>query len=113
MSPVATDLVLQLETLPWKRQMLLLTYQCLIHGTAPAYLQDLVQQYQPARNLRSKNNYLRSAPAITTTSYGSRSFQSAAVQLWNSLPLNVKLAKTTDQFKTRVKTHLFNLCYDS
>ena len=92
--------------------MVLLTYQCL-HGTAPAYLQDLVQHYQPARNLRSKNKYLLSAPAITTTSYGSRSFQSAAVQLWNSLPLNVKLAETTDQFKTRVKTHLFNQCYHS
>ena len=93
-------------------KILLLTYQCL-HGTAPAYLQDLVQQYQPARNLRSKDKYLLSAPAMTTTSYGSRSFQSTAVQLWNSLPLNVKLAETIDQLKTQVKTHLFNQCYHS
>ena len=93
-------------------KILVLTYHCL-HGTAPAYLQDLIQQYQPARNLRSKNKHLLSAPAITSTSYGSRSFQNAAVHLWNSLPNNVKLAKTTDLFKTRVKTHLFNQCYHS
>ena len=89
-------------------KVLVLTYQC-IHGIAPVYLQSLVQEYKTTRNLRSSNKSLLTPPVIKTKSYGSRSFQYAAVQLWNSLPEVVKQAETSEQFKTRLKTYLFTL----
>ena len=44
---------------------------------------------------------------VVTKSYGARSFQVAAPELWNSLPEFVKEAVTPAQFKNRLKTHLF------
>ena len=35
-------------------KILLLTYKCL-HGLAPEYLTDLIQEYEPVRNLRSSS----------------------------------------------------------
>ena len=39
------------------------------------------------------------------------SFVKAAPTLWNPLPLNVKQASSTDSFKTRLKTYLFNKAF--
>ena len=55
------------------------------------------------------NKSLLTPPVIKTKSYGSRSFQYAAVQLWNSLPEVVKQAETSEQFKTWLKKYLFTL----
>ena len=35
-------------------KILILTYKC-IHGLAPLYLQELIQEYKPIRNLRSSS----------------------------------------------------------
>ena len=43
--------------------------------------------------------------------FGKRSFAAAAPTLWNNLPLNIKQAPSVDIFKSRVKTHLFQLAY--
>ena len=89
-----------------KFKILILTFHCL-QSTAPVYLQDLVQKYTPNRNLRSKSKSLLVTPTVVTKSYGARSFQVAAPELWNSLPEFVKEAVTPAQFKNRLKTHLF------
>jgi hypothetical protein len=90
-----------------KFKILLLTFQCL-QGTAPIYLQDLVHKYIPSRNLRSKSKSLLVISTPVTKSYGARSFQVAAAELWNGLPESVKDASTVDTLKKRLKTHLFN-----
>ncbi len=62
-------------------KILLITYKAL-NGLAPRYLSEL-----------------------------SRSFFYLAPKLWNNLPNTVREADTLCQFKSRLKTHLFNLAY--
>ncbi len=42
---------------------------------------------------------------------GGCSFSYLAPKLWNNLPNTVREADTLCQFKSRLKTHLFNLAY--
>ena len=90
-------------------KILLLTYKCL-HGTAPIYLQDLIKQYTPSRNLRS-SSLSRLVCSSTSTQYGQRSFSVSAAELWNNIPLHVKNAETIFQFKKSLKTHLFTKAF--
>ena len=86
------------------------TYKCL-HGTAPIYLQELIHQYKPSRNLRSSSqSHLKST--VPSKQYGHRSFSVAAAEHWNNLPLiNVKNSLTIAQFKKCLETHLFTLAF--
>ena len=50
-------------------KILILTYKC-IHGLAPLYLQELIQEYKPTLNLRSSSKLkLVSATVSTHTMY--------------------------------------------
>ena len=107
-SPVLRDL----HWLPIKSRImykiLLMTFKC-SQGLAPMYLQDLIQQYEPTRKLRSGSKDLLARVSSPSTSYGRRSFQDASAELWNNLPCRIKSAKTLEQFKSLLKTHLFNV----
>ncbi len=48
-----------------------------------------------------------------TGSAGGRSFSYLAPKLWNNLPNTVREADTLCQFKSRLKSHLFNLAYNN
>ncbi len=48
---------------------------------------------------------------ISKSTAGGRSFSYLAPKLWNNLPNTVREADTLCQFKSRLKTHLFNLAY--
>ena len=76
----------------------------------PIYLQELLKEYKPIRNLRSSVQ-LQLITSITSTQYGQRSFSAAASELWNDLPLHVKNSQTLAQFKSSLKTHLFILAF--
>ena len=39
--------------------------------------------------------------------YGERAFSVAAPKLWNTLPLDLREEKETDEFKKKLKTFLF------
>ena len=93
-----------------KYKILLLTYKC-IHGFAPMYLQDLISDYKPLRELRSSSQSLLNVPSSITHSYGDRAFSTVSAKLWNDLPSFVKNSSTVGQFKTNLKTHLFTLAY--
>ncbi len=41
------------------------------------------------------------------TTAGDRCFQSAGPKLWNRLPTEIRNSHTLNQFKTKLKTHLF------
>ena len=43
-----------------------------------------------------------------TSSYGDRAFAVAAPKLWNNIPFNICSAASIGQFKTQLKTFLFN-----
>ena len=91
-------------------KILLLTYKAL-NGLAPAYLREQLVPYFPTRTLRSKENHQLTSPRCRLENFGRRSFAAAAPMLWNNLPLNIKRSPSLDIFKSRTKTHLFQLAY--
>ncbi|KAL0150320.1 hypothetical protein M9458_054428, partial [Cirrhinus mrigala] len=91
-------------------KILLITYKAL-NGLAPQYLSELLSHYSPSRPLRSQNSGNLIIPRISKSTAGGRSFSYLAPKLWNNLPYNVWDADTLCQFKSRLKTHLFNLAY--
>ena len=44
-------------------------------------------------------------------SYGHRAFGFAGADMWNTLPLDIKLSSSVSVFKSKLKTHLFKQCY--
>ena len=92
-------------------KLLLLTYKAL-NGQAPAYISELISDYQPNRTLRSSSLHLLKETPGRTVTYG-RGFSSAAPKLWNSLPLLLRTPQSATQFKSRLKTHIFKTVYNS
>lgn len=92
-----------------KFKILLHVYRAL-NGLSPPYIAEMVQRYEPARPLRSSSKSLLEVPR-TRTSYGRRSFRSAAAVLWNELPGHVKDAETLPAFKRQLKTYFFRLAH--
>ncbi len=100
-----------LHWLPTKHRIdfkiLLITYKAL-NGLAPQYLSELLLHYSPSRPLHSQNSGHLIIPRISKSTAGGRSFSYLAPKLWNNLPNTVREADTLCQFKSRLKTHLFN-----
>ena len=88
-------------------KLLLLTYKAL-NGQASSYISDLLTKYKISRNRRSGTKYPLTVPRSNTKSYGDRSFQVAAAELFNKLPMELKTAfSTLNSFKAQLKTYLF------
>jgi len=89
-----------------------LVYKCL-HGSAPAYLTDelcQVADVEARQRLRSSSSSLIVSHTRLLT-VGDRAFPVAAARVWNSLPDLVTSAPSVAVFRSRLKTHLFNLSY--
>ena len=92
-------------------KLLLLTYKAL-NGQAPAYISELISEHRHSRTLRSLSlHLLQEAPGRTVTYR--RGFASAAPKLWNSLPLLLRILQSATQFKSCLKTHIFESVYNS
>jgi hypothetical protein len=109
-----TPVLKELHWLPIKKRIeykvLLHTYRAL-NNLAPQYLTDLLEIYQPARELRSQNQILLKAKKSRLHSYGDRCFSTAAPKLWNALPLTIRASKSLAAFRKSLKTHLFQKHY--
>ena len=66
----------------------------LINDTGPVYLQELVNMYRPGSSLRSQSDRLLTRPR-TRSRAGDATFVAAAADLWNTLPLNLRLIEDT------------------
>ena len=77
-------------------------------GHAPAYLNELVTTYAPARSLRTGNDSLLTIPH-TSNRAGDHSFRVYGPWIWNDLPGYVRAAKYASTFKKLLKTHYFNI----
>ena len=92
-------------------KILVLTFHCL-HGSAPAYLSELIKPYSPASQSRSETSTnLLCIPRIRLEKYGARSFSHAAPTLWNKLPEDIRAINSMSLFRSRLKTHLFKIAY--
>ena len=109
-----TEVLIKLHWLPIPKRIeykiILLTFKSL-NSLGPTYLSDLLEQYIPARSLRSCDENLLVIPKSRLKSYGDRSFAFAAPSLWNSLPSNLRNVKNIDTFKGMLKTYLFKESY--
>ena len=76
----------------------------LLHGTAPAYLSELIAIHRPSRTLRSENSARINPPRIRTKTYGERRFDKSAATLWNNLPHEIRVLDSIDAFKSKLKT---------
>ena len=104
-----------LSTLHWlpikhriEFKILLITSKTL-NGLAPQYLNKLLLHYSPPCPLHSQNSGNLIIPRISKSTAGGRSFSYLAPKLWSNLPYTVWGADTLCQYKSRLKTHLFNL----
>jgi len=77
---------------------------------APQYLSELLSHYSPSRLLRSQNSSQLIIPRISKSTAGGRSFSYLSPKLWNNLPNIFREADPVCQFKSRLKTYLFDLC---
>ena len=90
----------------------LLVYKCL-NNMGPSYLTDLLQRKSSLPSLRVHgDNSLLHVPRYETANYKDRKFSFSAPMLWNKLPRNVRESNSLDIFKSRLKTHLFNVSFE-
>ena len=93
-----------------KYKVLLLIYRC-INNLAPAYLSSLLAYYHPTRTLSSSSKQLLQIPKCRLRNFGENAFSHFGPKIWNSLPVEIKYAKSVEQFKSKLKTYLFKQCY--
>ena len=87
-------------------KILLLVYTAL-HNLAPSYLSDLFVFYSPSRVLRSAGKCYLKCPNFRLKTFGFRSLEVYGPNLWNSLPLELRLSPSLGVFKSNLKTYLF------
>jgi len=78
----------------------------------PTYLRELLVDYEPSRTLRSSAKHLL-CQSKTKLVISSRAFRHSAAAAWNNLPDNFRDNITFDIFKRKLKTHLFNLAFNT
>ena len=88
-------------------KILTLVFKCLC-GNAPVYLTELIKPYQPTRNLRFQAKNLLSEIRVKSKTFGDRAFANTAPKLWNNLPQGIRSLTDFDQFKSKLKTYLFD-----
>ena len=104
----------QLHWLPIKSRIdfkfLLPTFK-ILHNLAPSYLSELCHIYTRSRTLRSSSAIQLFALYASLTTMGSIAFSQSASPLWNFLPPDICNSNTVSNFKSRLKTHLFQVAY--
>ena len=73
-------------------------FKCL-HNLAPSYLSDLLR-------IKEHQDCTLFIPR-TLSRYGDRSFSCAGPRLWNSLPVEIRLASSLESFKSKLKHYFF------
>ena len=96
-----------------EHKLLTIVYKC-TRGIAPNYLQELLKKHILIRpGLHSGNSSTKLVvPRVTRQTFAARSFSMCGPRLWNSLPVDITVAPTVEQFKIRLKTYMFKQIYD-
>ena len=111
----ANSLLQELHWLPVEQRitykLAVLTYKTR-QTSVPKYLSRHIATRSSMPSLRSSSTPLLHVP-FRRTSFGKRSFSTAAPSVWNSLPVSVRDCDTLTLFKSRLKAHLFSPVYAS
>lgn len=95
-----------------KFKIILLVHKCLINE-APLYLQNLLIVSNNVRT-RSGTNYKQLiVPRVTKKTFAARSFSYLGPKYWNETPNSIRTITDTDQFKKKLKGHLFNNYFEN
>ncbi len=78
-------------------------------GSAPLYLNSVLQTYVPSRSLHSASERRIIAPSQRGTKSLSQTFSLTVPTWWNGLPNSIRAAESLAIFKKRLKTYLFHL----
>ena len=109
-----TPVLIQLHWLPVEfriqYKLIIFAFKAL-HGKAPKYISEFVQEYVPSRSLRSESSNQLIVPRVRTRTYGDRRFDKASATLWNSLPMQLRKTDCLTSFKKDLKTFLFKSAY--
>ena len=85
-------------------KILLIVYKCLT-GSGPVYLNSMFKYADFNHSI-----YLHEPRVLSH--FGERSFEKCGPKLWNSLPLELKSCSSIDNFKSALKTYLFNQAFN-
>jgi len=113
-----TPAFIQLHWLPirWRIHYKLCTLMHAVHtGRCPHYLVDIVtltSHRQTRSGLRSADSTNYTIPRLRTK-FGERAFSYAGPAAWNSLPADLRVIQETAAFRRRLKTHCFNLAFNT
>jgi len=86
----------------------LTTYNVVTTST-PSHLTDL---HNPAGPTRCSSTYPQLTVPYVASDFARRSFCFISPSIWNSLPSDVQSSPTQATFKSRLKTHLFNIAFN-
>jgi len=81
-----------------------------LQNKAPQYLVDYCKRTSDVssrQRLRSANRYQLIVPRHRRSMFGRRAFSVAGLMEWNSLPDSLWDPRSTDSFRSALKTHLF------
>ena len=74
----------------------------------PQYLNSLISEYRPKRQLRSEGKRQLTKPTGLLSSIGQRTYTRSSERTWNQLPEHIRLSDNIISFKSRLKTHCFS-----
>ena len=77
----------------------------------PQYLNSLISEYRPTRQLRSGGKRQLTQPTGLLSTIGQRTYTRTAETTWNQLPENLRLNDSIFSFKSRLKTCLFQRAF--
>ncbi len=86
-----------------KFKALIFTYKTTT-GSAPLYLDSVLQTYAPSRNLRSASEQC----IIVPSQRGTKSLSLTLPTWWNDLSNSIRAAESLAIFKKRLKIHIFH-----
>ena len=74
----------------------------------------MLNRYDPGTNLTTRlaAETERLYEPRTNTNFGERAFNYCAPRLFNKVPMNIRNSPNIVQFKNKLKTFLFNKCYN-
>ena len=84
--------------------------------SCPSYISDIVLTTAASsrrQGLRSSTDTLSYTVPPTVTKFGEQAFSVAGPSVWNSLPADIRHITDTTVFKRHLKTHFFNLYFNT